>query len=177
MIEPFLCRVSHAGVPHTITHSLTQDYSVYGLSAKSMCKLYWTLSKLTISYTFSANDVSLSRTFFAQTMSEPRDRLLVPPDIYNTGYDSEYDTSYLCRLNLDTIYLLPDGTFGLKLMVNEIDSTDSVNLNTFQMENMASISCDFHLLEGTGKMFLNYDTNVITSASIEQFNIELSFMS
>ncbi len=177
MIEPFLCRVSFAGVPHTITHSQSEEYTISGLSAEDMCKLYWTLNGMTVRYSFSINEVSLTRTLFAESDISPKNRLVTPVEFYQTGYDSEYDTSYLCRLNFNTIYLLEDGTLGVRLLISEIDSTGVVNFNTIPMTNMSSISYDFNFMDTLAKIYLNYNPDVVTSATIEEFMLELNFIS
>lgn len=72
MIEPFLCRVSSAGVPHTITHSKENKYTISGLSADDMCKLYWTLNAINIHYSFNINGINVTRAIIATTEVIPK---------------------------------------------------------------------------------------------------------
>ncbi|MDE6432051.1 MAG: hypothetical protein K2L13_01500 [Opitutales bacterium] len=175
MIEPFLCRVSSAGVPHTIVHSRASEYTISGLSALDMCKLYWTLRRINVRYTFAINGVSLSRMVTIETTVSPKNRLIRPVEFYQTGYDSAYDTSYLCRLGFDPIYLVNDDTLGLRLLISEIDSTGAINFNTIPVVGMANVSYNSRFLDIPFKMYLNYNPNVVSSASIMEFSSELEF--
>lgn len=178
MIEPFLCRVSPAGVPHNIIHSRDKGYNVSGLSPANMCKLYWTLSGITVSYTFSINYMSVKRTISARTKVRPKYRLIAPIELYETGYDAEFDTAYMCRLNLDVIYLVDDGTLGIRLFVSEIDSTDAIQFTMFPEPDMSHVAHEFQFMDNVpAKIYLNYNPDVVEQASIDQFDFNLEFVS
>lgn len=177
MIEPFLCRVSSAGVPHTITHSKENKYTISGLSADDMCKLYWTLNAINIHYSFNINGINVTRAIIATTEVIPKNRIIAPVEFYSSGYDSELNTSYLCNLFFDPIYLLDDDTLGIKFLFNEIDETSSIDFNILPKVGMENISYDFTFLNVPAKVYLNYNSSVVSEADIESFSVDLIFAS
>lgn len=175
MIDPFLCRVSAVGVPHTITHSRAREFTISGLSATDVCKLYWTLNSIKIQYSFSINGITVSRNILAETNIVPKNRIIAPVEFYQTGYDSATMTSYLCRLNFDTVYLVNDNDYGLRFIFNEIDITGAINFNTSLIENMSYVSCNFKFFNTSATAYLNYIPSVVSSAIINNFEVILNF--
>lgn len=87
------------------------------------------------------------------------------------------NTSYLCNLFFDPIYLLDDDTLGIKFLFNEIDETSSIDFNILPKVGMENISYDFTFLNVPAKVYLNYNSSVVSEADIESFSVDLIFAS
>jgi hypothetical protein len=176
MITDFLCRVSHAGVPHTITHSSNIDQAtVRDIEPQDMCTLFWLLKSIRLQYSFVINGVEIERDFLAESEIEPRDRLIVPAEFYESFYDTSTATSRLCRLILDTVFFDEDLKCGIKFQFNEIDSTGAINFNVIPMAGMQNVSLSVPFFNGEITVYLNYLPSVVTGAQINYFEITLSF--
>jgi hypothetical protein len=177
MIEPFLCRVSHAGVPHAVTHSSNiSQAGVANVSPEDMCTLFWRLKTIRLQYSFAINGVSVSRDFYATSDIEPKNRLIIPAEFYASSYDSSTMTSYLCRINFDTVYFGENGKCGVNFLFNEIDSTGAINFNLRPMAGMQNTSLSVQFFNNAITIYLNYLGNVVSSAQINYFEISLIFM-
>jgi hypothetical protein len=177
MIEDFLCRVSYAGVPHTIEHNPDiSQATVQSISAADMCTLFWLLESIQLRYSYVINGVSVSRDFYATSAVAPKYRLITPVELYASSYDSSAMTSYLCHLNFDTVYFGENGQFGLKLLFNEIDSTGAISLNLQPMSGMQNVSLNVPFFNNIITVYLNYLASAVDTAQINFFEVLLSFV-
>ncbi|MDR2436169.1 MAG: hypothetical protein LBD33_02575, partial [Puniceicoccales bacterium] len=176
MIEDFLCRVSFAGVPHAAEHNPNiNQATIRNISAGDMCTLFWLLEKIQLAYSFSINGVSVYRDFYATSEVEPKYRLIAPVELYASSYDSSTMTSYLCRLNFDTVYFGEGGECGLGFLFSEIDTTGAINLNLQPMAGMQNVSLGVPFFNSAVTVYLNYLPSVVNSAQINYFEIKLTF--
>jgi hypothetical protein len=176
MIEYFLCRVSHAGVPHTVTHSPNiAQATVCGIEARDMCTLFWLLSSIRLRYSFEINGVSISRDFSVTSTLAPKNRLIIPANFYATAYDSATATSCLCRLPFDTVFFDENLLCGVKFQFSEIDTTGAINFNIAPVSGMQNVNLPVQFFNCETTVYLNYLPSVITSAQINYFEITLGF--
>ncbi|MDR1173672.1 MAG: hypothetical protein LBK24_02670 [Puniceicoccales bacterium] len=179
MNDEFLTRVSFAGVPHTLPHSSdTSQATLYPMTAHDVCKAYWTLSSLTVSYVYSINGVQIYRDFSATSSVTPKNRLIAPATLETTDFDSQTQTSYVMALKLDEVYFDTDDNskIGLKLIFEEADSFNLINLCLRPIPGMDNIAREFTFLNKTLGVYLNYQSPPVTSASFSTFAMVPEFI-
>ncbi|MDR1414069.1 MAG: hypothetical protein LBI56_04005 [Puniceicoccales bacterium] len=180
MDNEFLARVSFAGVPHTLSHSSDiSQATLFPIGAQTVCQLYWLLSSLTVAYSYSINGMQISRNFSMASSIAPKNRLILPPTFYETGYDSSVQTSYVAELHMGTVYFSADdeSQLGLKLTLEEADSVALIKLCLQPVAGMSRVSQPFTFLGKTLIAYLNYNSSVITSASLLNFSLAPQFIS
>jgi hypothetical protein len=180
MSNEFLTRVSFAGVPHTLPHS--DDISqatLFPITAQVVCQLYWLLSSLNVAYSYSVNGTQVSRNFSATSSIIPKNRLIAPATFYETAYDPSVQTSYVVELHLETVYF--DGSnksqLGLKMTIEESDSFNLIKLCLQPISGMGSVSRSFTFMDKTLTAYLNYNSSMITSATLTSFSLTPQFFS
>jgi hypothetical protein len=179
MDDEFLTRVSFAGVPHTLPHdSDTSQATLYPMTPSEVCKVYWMLSSLTASYVYSINGVQISRNFSATSPVAPKNRLIAPATFEATDFDSQTQTSYVVALKLDTVYFDGDDNskVGLKLIFEEADSSNLINLCLRPISGMGNVAREFTFLNKTFLAYLNYQSPPVTSAALLSFTMEPEFI-
>ncbi|MDR2432218.1 MAG: hypothetical protein LBD34_00485 [Puniceicoccales bacterium] len=172
MNNEFLTRVSFAGIPHALPHSSdTSQATLYPMTPHDVCKVYWTLSSLTISYAYSINEVQICRNFSATSSVAPKNRLIAPATFETTDFDSQTQTSYVMALKLDGVYFDADDNSktGLELIFEEADSFNLINLCLRPIPGMGNIAREFTFLNKTFGVYLNYQSPPVTSASFSNF--------
>ncbi|MDR0742325.1 MAG: hypothetical protein LBE98_02575 [Puniceicoccales bacterium] len=179
MNDEFLTRVSFAGVPHTLPHSSdTSQTTLYPMAPNDVCKAYWTLSSLAVSYVYSINGVQVYRNFSATSSVIPKNRLIAPATFETTDFDSQTQTSYIMALKLDEVYFDTDDNskVGLKLIFEEADSFNLINLCLRPISGMNNIAREFTFLNKTLGVYLNYQSPSVTSASFSSFAMVPEFI-
>ncbi|MDR2779141.1 MAG: hypothetical protein LBB16_02540 [Puniceicoccales bacterium] len=180
MNDEFLTRVSFAGVPHTLAHdSDISKATLYPMTPEDVCKVYWTLFSLTVSYVYSINGVQISRDFSTTSSAIiPKDRLIAPAIFEGTDFDSQTQTSYTMALKLDTVYFNMDDNakVGLKLIFEEADSANFINLCLRPIAGMNSVAKEFTFLNTTFVAYLNYQFPPVVSASLSKFTMIPEFV-
>ncbi|MDR1528252.1 MAG: hypothetical protein LBS22_01545 [Puniceicoccales bacterium] len=179
MDDEFLTRVSFAGVPHTLPHSSNiSQVTLYPMTPHDVCKVYWTLSSLAVSYVYSINGVSVYRNFSATSSVTPKNRLIAPATFETTDFDSQTQTSYAMALKLDGVYFSTDDNskIGLKLIFEEVDSFNLINLCLWPIPGMDNIAREFTFLNKSFSVYLNYQSPSVTSASFSSFAMVPEFI-
>ena len=178
MANEFLTRVSFAGVPHALPHDGdTSQATLYPITAQDACQLYWLLSSLDVSYTYAVNGNQISRNFSATSTAVPKSRLISPATFYKTTYDSATQTSYVVDLQLGKVYFAGDDNskIGFRLIVEETDSFNLINLCLNQISGMANVSRTFTFMGKTLTMYLNYNSASISTAALASFSMAPQF--
>jgi hypothetical protein len=178
MNDEFLTRVSFAGVPHTLSHSDdVSQATIYPISAGDVCKLYWLLSSLNLSYTYSKNGVNIARNFSAASTITPKDRMITPATFFTTAYDAPTQASYTLDLSFEEIYFdsTDNAKLGIKLTIEETDTYNFIDLCLNQVQGMENISRSFTFMGRSFQAYLNYDAAHISSASFSSFSITPQF--
>jgi hypothetical protein len=178
MNDPFLARVSFAGVPHTLDHSESvEQATLYPLAPSQVCRLYWMLTSLTATYSYSINGISVSRNFSVESRVPPKNRLLAPAAFYVTEYYPNTQTAALLELHLNVVYF--DGTdnskIGLNLMFEEMDNLGIINLCLRQISGMASVTFPFTFAGTDLVAYLNHNQSQVSSATLDNFAITPRF--
>ncbi|MDR2629035.1 MAG: hypothetical protein LBC30_03550 [Puniceicoccales bacterium] len=179
MNDEFLTRVSFAGVPHTLPHSSDiSQATLYPMTPYDVCKAYWTLLSLTVSYAYAINGVQIYRNFSATSSVTPKNRLIAPAIFEATDFDSQTQTSYVVALKLDKVYFDIDDNskIGLKLIFEEADSSNLINLCLRQISGMNNIGREFTFLNKTLGVYLNYQSPPVTSVSFSNFAMVPEFI-
>ena len=178
MSENFLTRVSFAGVPHTLQHiaNLSQA-TVSPLRPADICRIYWMLSRLTISYSFSINGVQVSRNIAATSSIMPRQRMISPATFYKSQYDSDLRTSYVVELDLSRVYFDPQATtnIGLRLNFQESDNFGLFNIGLSRIDGMSQIVSLINIFDKNIPAYLNYNPSLATSASLSNITTTMDF--
>ena len=177
---PFLSRVSYAGVPHTLPHSSDiSQATLYPLSPKEACRLYWMVATVTIRYAYTLNGVSISREIPLSTTVEPRERLIAPATLYQSQYDSVTQSSYLGSLDLTTVYFDPQNlsSVGFKFSINETEYMNLFSISMSSVSGMGQISKTFDFMGHVFSLYLCYNSQLVTSASLDPIEVEIQFYS
>jgi hypothetical protein len=95
-----------------------------------------------------------------------------------TNFDSQTQTSYIVALKLDGVYFDIDdkSKIGLKLIFEEADSFNLINLCLWPIPGMNNIAREFTFLNKTLSAYLNYQSPPVTSASFSNFAMVPEFI-
>lgn len=178
MNDNFLCRVSFAGVPHTMQHIASVGAAnIFPLSPKDACRIYWLLQSIRIRYQYTINGIAVARDFTISSSMIPKNRLLSPAIFYTTEYDSNTQTAYMAQLDLQKIYYDPsnNGHVGFNFTLSEADNFGIMNLCLQPLSNMKNLSRSFSLAGKTMTAYLNYNSSMVSSATFHNISIEETY--
>ncbi|MDR1433080.1 MAG: hypothetical protein LBI61_01930 [Puniceicoccales bacterium] len=161
-------------LPHS---SDTSQATLYPITSQDACQLYWLLSSLDVSYAYSVNGSQISRNFSAESTMIPKNRLIVPPTLYTSGYDSATQTSYAMNLYMGNVYFdaADNSKIGFKLTVEETDGFNLINLRLNPIPGMGSVSRTFTFIGKTLTAYLNYNQSSVASAELASFSLTPQF--
>lgn len=172
--DEFLCRVTRAGVPHSLPmDSAISTVVLQNVDPSNICQAFWLLESLQVSYTYVLNGYTVNRSFTASTTKLPKDRIIAPAIIYHNDTDYETYTDYHIFLDFSKVYYDANDNdiFGLKLELEEADAYDSMNIGFYQQDGMLSTTCQTTFLGKNLTLYLNYNPDWISSASISNFSL------
>lgn len=172
--DEFLCRVTSAGVPHSLpTDREIGTVVLQNVEPTNICKAFWLLESLHVYYAYVLNGYTVNRSFSASTTKKPKDRLIAPAVIYHNETDYATYTDYHVFLDFSKVYYdaSEPNIFGLKLELEEADAYDSMNISFYKQEGMLAESCQTTFLDKNLTLYLNYNPNFISSASISNFSL------
>ena len=186
MFSDFLCRVTAAGVPHSIKH-IYQDIACpfSGFTGSEMCHLYWCLHSVVVRYRISIDGVGVisGACTLGNSSNSPSLRLL-SPGIFSADYiDSSYNTRHCINLDFSSVYISSAGDFGVQFdlyVYNEEEGReDSTILLSLSRDigtcRDASICRQFRLFDRDHDVFLNYSSDIWDSVELLEFSIDCIF--
>jgi hypothetical protein len=174
MNDNFLCRVSFAGVPHTLEHiNRISDANLYPISPEKLCQMYWLLSSLNIEYSYSINGVNVNRSFSVSSGIIPKNRLISPAVFYKSEYDPLFQTSYSANLDFLKIYFNANNlrNLGLSFSLSEADSFGLFWLGLEQKHGMSVVSRNFSFAGNSMTAYLCYSPSLVSTASFHNISI------
>jgi hypothetical protein len=184
--ESFLYRVSEAGVPHHVPYApYDHQATLRGLSTQEVADLYWLLETLTVDYHYTINGVGLQRHYSIQAtdyppIQRPKFQSFV---INKMGYDPLYNYPYIGAIRFGTIFQDPQQAehYGLNLSIYEEDGT---GYNLFclttddEYESLnARVDSTFSFMGKDCTLYLYYNPNYVSSASLDTISLSAEFFS
>ena len=174
MNDNFLCRVSFAGVPHTLEHSDNiSNANLYPISPEKLCQMYWLLSSLNIEYSYSINGVNVNRSFSVSSEIIPKNRLVSPAVFYKSEYDPLFQTSYVANLDFSKIYFNANNlrNLGLSFSLSEADSFGLFWLGLEKKHGMSVVSRNFSFVGNPMTAYLCYSPSLVSAANFYDISI------
>ncbi len=178
MNNKFLCRVSFAGVPHTLQHiDSATTANLFPLSPTDVCRIYWLLQSMHIKYQYSINGINVSRDFTVSSSVIPKNRLISPAIFYATEYDSNTQTAYMAQLDMQKIYFDQSNQehVGFNFTLSEADNFGVMDLCLEALPNMKNIQRSFSFAGQTITAYLNYNSSMVSSAVFNNISIEETY--
>jgi hypothetical protein len=184
--EPFLYRVSEAGVPHHIPYA-TYDHqtTLRDLSTQEVANLYWLLETLDVDYHYTINSIGLHRHYQINATNYPP--ILRPTFqsflLREMAYDTLYNYPYIGTLRFGTIFQDPQqvNRYGLHLSIHEEDGTGH---NLFCLTTDGNyefldthVFREFNFMGKTCRLYLYYNPNYVSSISLDSVSLSAEFFS
>ena len=174
IFEKFLCRVTSAGVPHYLPmNSAISTVILQDVDPANICKVFWLLKSLQMSYTYTLNNFTANRSFTASTTKPPQKRIIAPAIIYHNDSDHNTCTDYHGFLDFSKIYYdaSSNDVFGLRLVLEEADAHSYMKIRFYPYPGMLSTTSQTTFLDKSITLYLNYDPTMISYASIGNFSL------
>jgi len=184
--DPFLYRVSEAGVPHHIPGEAYGDAATLrDLTAQEVADLYWRLETLDVDYHYTINGVGLQRHYtISGTDYPPIQRPKYTSFVLSTtDYDALYNYPYLGALRFGTVYRDPaqNQRYGLQLSLHEEDGTgyNLFGLSTApQHETLTDrVTLQFSFLDRDIALYLYYNPTYVSTVSLDSAALSATFFS